>query len=419
MSILAFLKLVCVLWYPLSFSFARMSPEIFISMCPLPQPHQTLSLPPEIVHEIASHVRDRNTLLSCSVVCRAWMNIVRPILFNKLTLSTSTARRLKIRLGTNDSFSLPNHVKQLHLDDTAISTGPCQSGEAEQAMVAALVRLFAFTGNCPSMLLQRKYCPWSRLIVGFNHITHLELSSVEFYTFSDATRLIHSFPLLHTLSMEYLDWKWPSSDNMNWSLPDTAQIKLLNLDDKNATEISRWLISQRNSVSIQKLCFETHQLSHNRSVCRLVDAFGNTFQELCFSMTFNNLAPTPDNFKESVGVNHCHQLKHLHLDNIILARQSRFVSLWIPVVLSQVESQVLTKVTMTILLQRNELNLASSITPWKNIDRILCQADKYPSLEAVCVKVKTEENHADVDRFIKQKLPGVVERGKLEVAFLK
>ncbi|KAK0436950.1 hypothetical protein EV421DRAFT_1739363 [Armillaria borealis] len=174
-------------------------------------------LPVELCNLIIDHLHDsKPSLLTCSLVCRAWIPECRFHLFHNLRLCRDTADTFFQLFESPHATLASAHIRELDVAQNAVIRGGSLQGD--------LLEGLAFQGvltRCPADVfehVQKLSVLWvgwwtltgtERLSIGhiFKNVTELALWTVVFQTDEELQALVASFPALEALSLQTIQFR--------------------------------------------------------------------------------------------------------------------------------------------------------------------------------------------------------------------
>jgi hypothetical protein len=211
------------------------------------------SLPPEILQHALSYLieeiypgRNRTSLCSCSLVCRAWRDVAQGVLFRNISLYLDrlpwTDPNMKDFGVVAPFFHRLNISSYSFSNDLKPSKGEASSDTDNRLTFEPV---YGFHVEVPEDEVVR----WDRAITIFRNITVVHLSDVYFNNFVALRDVLAGFPALERLSMDVVSMRMPCADDV----PTWTGLRLRSLvvshsgvDDSIISALLTWLATAEN-----------------------------------------------------------------------------------------------------------------------------------------------------------------------------
>jgi len=217
-------------------------------------------LPPELVEQIFDFLQqDKRALKACSLVCRAWLSPAYRRLFYETRLYSP---RLTAAYGSPSKSTAAPFIRRLQIAD---------------------YKEFFWNKTFPSLegfdavtsLYLETELPWAHIIPEirskifdrFSTVTRLQIQKVVVTEFSELAELICSFRCLETLLLGATEWT--TSNNASPSLRLPQNLRALELDRSDLTEILEWFCSFGQDLTLSEVCLLGPWERH----CQLINTF--------------------------------------------------------------------------------------------------------------------------------------------------
>jgi hypothetical protein len=227
-------------------------------------PHVSDRFPPELVDRILDHLHsDRNTLSSCSLVCKAWLASSRYQLFGNATVRLHQNNAAQFFELLDAPSSIACYICHLEVEEGRFYRLPDSEDSESQVndseagddgilpRVTGLVsitslRLRSLHGDLPHAVTRS-------LMRNFQTLIELELYSCVLESFAQFLCIVGTLPLLQRIRLAFVCW-----DNELSSAPDNQRplSHLRDLDFHSSDHVSElldWLLSYERVPAISHL----------------------------------------------------------------------------------------------------------------------------------------------------------------------
>ena len=370
---------------------------------------------------------DMATMIHCGLVCRTWLTISRPHVFQEIYLDSRNTDEFA-SLIMHSMSTIPPSVQKLEL---------VPSPPPDPRWLRRLVPFLGFLTNVS--FLHVEHVDWSALHYNsrmnffstFNTLTELYLGNMTFSELSEVEALISSFPLLESLSLSQVSWASSQSAGASHRLPPS--LKKLTLLSTQIHPILSWILSHDQPHLVNSLgltCIENADIEAMQQYMAILgprlEAITMGFRErITYSyipinpeaeaqLTSSPSSCTPTSPKCLV-LSLLTGLRTVTLSNFIhhadpLTSSSSF---WAPFLIESINSLRMERVILEISLSdMGELNTHS--TDWERLDHAL-DRHVYANLQGVYVQVQGSVDRKEIPRFIQTKLPICHGQGLLHI----
>ncbi|KAK7044385.1 hypothetical protein R3P38DRAFT_3308330 [Favolaschia claudopus] len=356
------------------------------------------TLPLEIQFLILDHVRsihgqiDRRELKRLGLICAAWSEHVRSILFKRVEVNdNSMATRFLSLVQRNGR--LGQYTTTLFIQSLDIFNSP--------VLHTFLPNLRAITiCGCLFGRLETSACPWPT-------VTRLCIKFCVLSSPADLWDVISLFPALDHL--KFSGWMIPSE-------PHPASIRAADAHLKHLSVVS-W---SKNDASTQAVALQL--AAHNLTVDRLsltldgnADCDASPFNVLLQKITalqHLDIVELPQDQTPVIGIciKSCTALLSLTITLRFSTADPVNMQLGLISLLRSISSPVLTRLTLRVSLLAPVFQL-----PWEEVDTVLCTGslDYYSSLECVVIQVADGVDNtrfSDFAAFARARMAGVERR---------
>lgn len=240
------------------------------------QPHlsndsyMSYTIPPEIVDLIIDYCHDdRATLITCSVICKAWLSSSRYHLFSTVTLNCRNFLAFLTLLLSQSGPSIGPFVQNLILCSMGDPTWFIKSvPQLSQHLCPTSLKLIVSTTTSTSGEFGIK----TVLDNTFQTIVSLDIW-LTCGTFLEAAELVSSFPLLETLTF---NGRWRDESEVkfpprNISLPTSVRSITLHYP---GIHFIRWLLQHQPTPSISNISLGDNELNKTETTGRCLQQIG-------------------------------------------------------------------------------------------------------------------------------------------------
>ena len=258
----------------------------------------TMRVPPlalELIDAIAGFVAEadrwnRSTLRAMSETCRAWLPIVRPHLYRRLTVEHKKISRLMDDLYNEDKHILSSCVREM-----SIYHRSGYGGDREDESYISILTLTKLLTKLPrlsslelSLIPLKHFCPEGHAELCLGHASHLSLEylSISFGCNSDDRfahfiAVINLFAAIGSLKLEYPRWDEELYYTSSLRPLDSVRHVLHRLGTPLITaQISELIIvNDENPYADIAIC-ETLRSSPSMKLLRVIDIETSQFEEL-------------------------------------------------------------------------------------------------------------------------------------------
>jgi hypothetical protein len=248
-----------------------------------------VSLPPEITCDVVGcldRIKDKKTLLACSLTCKAFLSTSRKTIFETVALfwppdaDSFNSRFIGL---IRASPELGSSVRTLHLTFPNLDDATYIPNAA-----ATLASLSKVTD------LRIHYLNWNdtdadsrtALVSGFKTVKHLQLTFPKFEFSHEATEFIASFPLLTHLLIQGDAWKSVAPHPSYSPLPVNLTSVSIAAD---LVGVLVQLMQLEPHPKVQNLSLDFVTDDHNYNVTSLLETLGDDLREVVF---LNSIAMT-------------------------------------------------------------------------------------------------------------------------------
>lgn len=383
-----------------------------------PAMHQERSLPMELSGHIIQYLQDdMATMIRCGLVCRTWLTISRPHVFQKICLDSRNADEFA-SLIMHSMSTIPPSVQKLEL---------VPSPPPDPRWLRRLVPFLGFLADVS--FLQVENVDWSALhsnsrknfVSTFNTLTELYLGNMTFVELSEVVTLISSFPLLESLALSQVSWTSSQSAGARHRLPPS--LKKLKLLSTQIHPILSWILSHDQPHRIKTLGLTSIRDADSKALRQYMAILGPRLEAITMGfqepITYSYMPIDPEPEVEStsspssrtttnpkcVVLSLLTGLRTVTLSNFInhadLVTSSS--SSWAPYIIESLNSLHMERVILEISLSdMGELDAHS--TDWERLDYAL-DRPVYANLQGVHVQVQGSVDRKEISRFIQTKLP--------------
>ena len=371
----------------------------------------------ELSRHIIQYLQDdMATMIRCGLVCRTWLTISRPHVFQEICLDSRNTDEFA-SLIMHSMSTIPPSVRKLEL----VPSPPPDS--------RWLRRLVPFLGFLTDVsFLQVEHVDWSALhynsgmnfVSTFNTLTELYLGNMTFVELSEVETLISSFPLLESLSLSQVSWASPQSAGASHRLPPS--LKKLTFLSTQIHPIISWILSHDQPHLVKNLGLTCIENADIQAIRRYMAILGPRLESLTMGfrerITYSYI---PINPEDEAGLTSSPSSCPANPKCVVLAlltglrtvTLSNFIhhadpvtsssSFWAPFIIESINSLRMERVILEVSLSNmGELNAHS--TDWERLDHAL-DRPVYTNLQGVHIQVQGSVDRQDLARFIQTKLP--------------
>ncbi|PCH43392.1 hypothetical protein WOLCODRAFT_138312 [Wolfiporia cocos MD-104 SS10] len=344
---------------------------------PRAQPARTPALPPEVWERILTNLwDDRHALAACALTCRAFLPVVRRLVFRAVRVAHTPARA-----------DYPPFVHLLHesphvalsVRELAVTIDPEAARTELPAILPRLHEVERLTLNFAGGMFEMTDDTRDKLTTYFHSVKRLRLENVRFDG-TDLLQILCACPRLAELSLLAVRWRRSSllptytSDLAAIVPPETVVLDELILRSP-PPQVVAWLVKGPFQLNLRKLELIWDGSADAKYVPSLFKAAGASLRDLTIAF------PGWFSFSEAMNLSQNTRLSGLFLDKIrIDGAQPRYLYVpdpvqlrtyeWVPAALAHVHSLHLQQVHFSVeLCNGGDLD----VLDWARIDDILAR----------------------------------------------
>ncbi|KIY67914.1 hypothetical protein CYLTODRAFT_422121 [Cylindrobasidium torrendii FP15055 ss-10] len=376
-----------------------------------------MNLPPELWREVVCMLHaneDRTTLQSCQLVSKAWLQLTRPFVHEKVLLRSASQAVAFLGVLAQNPAIRPC-VRTLEISETRIGGNIDNAGRWLNKSLPSLVMHLPHVEKLVFVNVLHDALSSSSMILlhhGFRRVRGLTLQRVRFASSQDFNAFLSSFPELERvelLNLQVVSHTVVRPDNSKWSVP--KRLGVLDVDNVDwFIDSMDWITKSKSPSSLLDL---TMPLLSDLARFGVIGSFLKScvaLERLCLQWQIHSTTGyhgVGDAVKEHIDLSHNTNLRAIHLDLICVLPLPDTDFSWVPRLLRQLPHLEEVKISIVFRSKVEHLDLF----PWKALE------DTFSRMcglrESVWAFVVVMSLQRQAWNYVGEKLPELKQKGKL------